>query len=369
MGFVVRRLVLGLAATTAVAAGQAPPSHVEVLTAAGSLPAHLAGRFREPVQFVQLDRGDYLILDRRAHTVSRIDAAMANVTQVIDIGLEAGRVLAPTALSVGPSDVIAVADAPSSHERIQYFSGGGQALGGFFLDARVAPRLTVGPLVLNGVGSMQFTGDAFLINRPESGALITLLNMQGHAVRHIGLLRPTGHEADAQLHLALNSGLPLIDPAGGFYFVFQAGVPMFRKYDEEGRLVFERHIEGVELDRRIQSLPTTWPERETETGVYPLVTPLVRTAAVDTRGRLWVALTMPFTYVYDRRGDKVRTVQFRAAGAVTPTSLFFTRDDRVLVTPGCFVFEVPEAWDSEPRAAQPGVGSGPAGNPLGLDVR
>ena len=43
-------------------------------------------------------------------------------------------------------------------------------------------------------------------------------------------------------------------PRGGFYFVFQAGVPMFRKYDGGGRLVFERHIEGVELDRAIAGL-------------------------------------------------------------------------------------------------------------------
>ena len=47
---------------------------------------------------------------------------------------------------------------------------------------------------------------------------------------------------------------------------------------------------------------------------------------------------MPFTYVYDGDGEKVRTVQFRGAGVVTPTSLFFARDGRLLVTPGCYVF-------------------------------
>jgi hypothetical protein len=55
-----------------------------------------------------------------------------------------------------------------------------------------------------------------------------------------------------------------------------------------------------------------------------------------------VALTSPFTYVYDRTGDKIRTVQFRGGtGILTPNSLFFTKDGRVLVTPGCYEFQIP----------------------------
>lgn len=67
--------------------------------------------------------------------------------------------------------------------------------------------------------------------------------------------------------------------------------------------------------------------------------PAVRTASVDREGRLWIALTAPFTYVYDRSGDKVRTVQFKGASLLTPNSLFFTKDGRVLVTPGCYAFK------------------------------
>jgi hypothetical protein len=46
----------------------------------------------------------------------------------------------------------------------------------------------------------------------------------------------------------------------------------------------------------------------------------------------------PFTYVYDSRGDKRRTLQFRAAGIMAATSFFFTADARVLVAPGCYAF-------------------------------
>ncbi len=67
--------------------------------------------------------------------------------------------------------------------------------------------------------------------------------------------------------------------------------------------------------------------------------PTVRAAAVDGAGRLWISLAVPYTYVYDAQGDKVRTVQFSAAGVISPTSLFFTRDGRLLVTPGCYEFD------------------------------
>jgi hypothetical protein len=71
----------------------------------------------------------------------------------------------------------------------------------------------------------------------------------------------------------------------------------------------------------------------------PLVAPTVRTAAVDAAGNLWIAFVVPYTYVYDRDGDKTRTVQFNAAGILAPGSLFFGVNGRMLVTPGLFEFE------------------------------
>ncbi len=65
---------------------------------------------------------------------------------------------------------------------------------------------------------------------------------------------------------------------------------------------------------------------------------IVRAAAADADGDLWVSLAMPYTYVYDASGDKRRTVQFRAAGIIAANSLFFTADRRLLVTPGCYAF-------------------------------
>jgi hypothetical protein len=313
---------------------------VETLKAIGGLPADIVNQFFEPVGFAEATTGEFVVLDRRNHTLYGVNAKKTTVRTILQVGFEEGRVLRPAALAVSPDDIIAVADAPKGHERIQFFSLAGSFLGGFYLPSRVAPRLVVGPLVLNGVGSMTFTGRTFLISQPENGALFSEIDGQGAVLRHFGTLRPTGHESDRDLHLALNIGIPLVDPQGSFYFVFQTGRPMIRKYDANGVLIYERHVEGVELDEHIRGLPTTWPRRTTEAGSLPLVTPLVRTAAVDPTGRLWVSLITPFTFVYDINGEKTRTVQFHGAAPLAASSLFFASRGRVLVTPGCYEFSV-----------------------------
>ena len=70
----------------------------------------------------------------------------------------------------------------------------------------------------------------------------------------------------------------------------------------------------------------------------PVVAPTVRTAAVDRAGSVWIAFVVPFTYVFDGDGDRVRSVQFRATGLVNPRSLFFGPAGRALVTPGLYEF-------------------------------
>jgi hypothetical protein len=168
--------------------------------------------------------------------------------------------------------------------------------------------------------------------------LITEYAIDGQPRRSFGDLRRTAHESDVAVHLALNSGLIIANPAGGLYFVFLSGVPQFRKYDSEGRLVFERHIEDPELDDLVQALPTTWKRQKTDDGEIPLVLPSVLAAAADKQGSLWISTAAGITVVYDSSGEKRRVVQFRAAGMISPTAMSFTREGRLLVTPGCYAF-------------------------------
>jgi len=312
---------------------------VDLLRSVGGLPAHVAGLFDEPAAFQQADNGYYFVFDRRGHAVYMVDPDRATARKVVGVGQEEGRIIQPGGFDLAAEGSFVVADVPRGQERIQIFGPGALRTGGFLIAGRATPQVILGSLAVTGTSSLQYSGNSVFISEPARGALITEYSASGIAQRTIGRLRDTGYEQERDLHLAMNAGLPLINPTGGFYYVFLTGRPMFRKYDAGGRLLFERHIEGREMDDLLAAQPTKWPTRRVEDREVPFVQPLIRAASVDPQGQLWVSMIVPYTYVYDTQGDKTRTVQFSATGIMSPTSLFFTRSGRILVTPGCYEFD------------------------------
>ena len=331
---VVPLLVAGGAAQTPVAS----PGRVETLRSIGGLPPETCNVFREPVALQRIPSGTYFVFDRRAHAVFTVPSRGAPAFKIVDIGGEGGRLLEPSAFDVAPDGRFAVADAPRGQERLQVFDASGKWLSGFFLPGRAQTRISVAGVAFGGASTLSFLGDRLVLNEPETGALITEYSLGGTPTRSIGALRATGHESDRQLHLAMNSGIPVPDHQGGYYFVFFAGTPVVRRYDAKGALMFERIMQGRELDPVLEQMPKKWPRRNVDGTELPLVVPTVRTAAADGAGNLWVAFLTPFTYVFDSAGEKIRTVQFHATGLIAPGSLSFTSRDRVLITPGCFEF-------------------------------
>jgi hypothetical protein len=330
--------VLLFAFVVSLQASQPSPGRVETLRSTGGLPPEICNVFREPLGLQQTASGVYYVFDRRGHSVYSIDPEARGLRKVVEIGGEGGRVLEPSAFDVAPDGTFVVADAPNGRERLQVFDFAGNWVTGFTLPGRATTRISVGGLALGGVSTLAFLGKAVVLNQPETGSLITEYTLAGTPVRSIGSLRSTGHESDRQLHLAMNTGIPLPHPGGGYYFVFLAGTPTFRRYDASGALLFERVMQGRELDPVIEQMPKKWPRRTIDGAELPLVVPTVRTAAVDRTGNLWVSFLIPYTYVFDATGEKIRTVQFRGAGIVPPTSLFFNTKGAILITPGCYEF-------------------------------
>jgi hypothetical protein len=335
-------LFVFLSATTAAlgyqAAVRVSPGRVDVLRSVSTLAPDVVGQFRDPIGFKQTASGDYYVFDRRAHAVYSVDAGGRTSRKLVQIGAEDGRVIEPSAFDVAANGSFAVADSPNGRERVQLFDAAGVRTGGFLLPGRGAARVVLGSLSLNGVGTLVYTGRSVVMSQPDSGWLITEYGLAGTPLRTVGQLRRTGQESDRQLHLALNAGIPVPIPGGGFYFVFMAGPPAFRRYDAEGTLVYERAIQGREIDAIVQSMPHRWPRRAAGDGELPMVAPTIRAAAANAAGHLWLSFVLPYTYVYDGDGEKIRTVQFRGAGVMAVSSLAFTGAGRLLVTPGCYEF-------------------------------
>jgi hypothetical protein len=198
---------------------------VDILRPTAALPLRLVEDVQSPRAFVETSAGEALILDAGTQAVYAINAERTRTRRVISVGVEAGHIIRPTGFSLGPNDLLAIADSPGSYSRLQNFDSAGRLIGWFYLAEQPGARLSLGGLSLQGPGAMASTGRTFLFSAPGTGSLINEFDAQGEAVRGIGTPRPTGQEADPALHVALNRGLPLVDPTGGYFFVFDSGVP------------------------------------------------------------------------------------------------------------------------------------------------
>ena len=332
------------AAAAALAASAGDPGAVETLRSVTAVPPHIVGALAEPAAFAAIPNGELVVFDRRGHTLVAVDREMRAARPIVQIGGEPGRILQPFGFDVDSQGLLIVGDAPDRQERVQVFTATGSRLAGFWLPHRDEPRIQFEGIALNGVSSLHATPrQTVLLSMPHTGALFAEYDYDGGEVRTIGRLRATPHDDDARVRLALNSGLPLAIPSGGYYFVFQTGEPRFRRYDAMGRLMYERVIQGRELDQ--------WIARSRRRGRRPRRVTRNRcrwcrsscaTPPSIAQESLWISLSVPFTYVYDASGEKRRTVQFRGAGEIRPSHLSFAADGRLLVTPGCYIFRRPK---------------------------
>ena len=123
--------------------------------------------------------------------------------------------------------------------------------------------MTIGNLMLNGAGSIQHTGSTLLISHPESGSLFTeyLRAATRSAASAAAAYRIRGRSTAAHRD---ERRLPLVDPTGGSSTSSSRALRSSARYDSTGTLIFERHIEGRELDDYLAVQPKRWPRREVQ---------------------------------------------------------------------------------------------------------
>ena len=262
------------------------------------------------------DAGQYFVFDRRAHAVYAVAGDAAK--KIIDIGAEPGRVLDPSAFDIDPADgSFVVADAPLRRPRIQVFTAQRRpprrlhAAG-----AREAARVTLesGRAERHRFDPVHRRRDPDQPAR-DRRARVGAVDSYGEPRRTFGQLRATGQEADPNVHLRAERGAAArsIRPAAST----SSSSPACRSSastTRRGRCCSSATSKARSSTTTCRRCRHGGRRGATDDGdVLPLVPPAVRAAGVDRQGRLWIALMSPFTYVYDRSGDKIRTVQFRGA--------------------------------------------------------
>ena len=183
-----------------------------------SLP-HVVGLFREPIGFKQTANGDYTC-SIGAGTPCAVDRRGRNSREAgADRRRRGGRLIEPSAFDVAVNGSFAVADAPNPRARAD-LDAGGVRTGGFLLRG-AAPRASCWASRLNGVGTLAFNGH--VADQPtRNGWLMTEMRLgQRRSDRSANCARPATNPTGTSIS-RWNSGIPIADPKGGFYFVFMA---------------------------------------------------------------------------------------------------------------------------------------------------
>ena len=293
------------------------PGRVEVLQSVDALPAG----YRRPVPRARwasrrVPDGPYYVFDRRGHSVHTVDEHGRSVRTLVEIGGEEGRLLDPSAFDVAADGSFAVADAPGGRERVQVFGAAGIRIGGFTRPGRTAARVAL------GIAGAERRRQPRL-HRPLGRAQRARHRMAADGIhdRSATPIRSIGR-APADRPGGRPRGPPRAQRRPGAARAFGRLLlrvprrhPAIRKYSASGALLFERAIQGRELDRPAggacrsggRAAPSAIA-RCRSCRPWSAPRPSIRD------GRLWVSFVLPYTYVFDAEGEKIRTVQFRAAG-------------------------------------------------------
>jgi outer membrane protein assembly factor BamB len=210
------------------------------------------------------------------------------------IGSGPGRLLHPGYIDIGRDGTIYVQD--GGNDRIERFSAEGQYLGDF----------TTTDYEGFAVGAR----NEIYLGQPEKGSLVTVYSETGKPLRSFGQLKkysdlygPQQVLKDAAYKVAANRVRLSVDGDGNIYVSFLLA-PLLQKYSPDGKLLFERTLEGGKIDFLKKVLETKKYISTGRDGVE------ARTIALDpiidpATGNILVMLVDGSIYVADREGRKI----------------------------------------------------------------
>lgn len=268
----------------------------------------------------------YFLTDVEGNRLLVINNSMEVERDFGRIGSGPGRLLHPGYLDVGGDGTVFVED--GGNERIVKFDQSGNYIGEFRVDAFQ--------------GMAVDTQNRLYLGQPEEGSLITVYSSTGIKLRSFGTLKKyseiygeTFRDKDVSHMTALNRVRLATDKDGSLYVSFMI-TPLIRKYGADGRLVFERRLEGPEIDRLMEAIQKRRYIATKSDGVD------VRIIALDpvidpANGNIMVPLVDGSIYVADRDGNKLSILRpawtNRGDGTFRPFVAGLGANGEFMVTP------------------------------------
>lgn len=242
------------------------------------------------------------------------------------IGSGPGRVFHPGYLDVGGDGTLFVED--GGNERIVRFDQSGHYLGAFRVD--------------DFQGMAVDAQNQLYLGQPQAGSLITVYSSTGTKLRSFGQLKKYSEiygeafrDKDASYMNALNRVRLASDKAGNLYVSFM-NTPLIRKYAPDGTLMFERRVEGPEIDGLLEAIQK---RRYIATKIDGID---MRIIALDpvidpVNGNIMVPLVDGSVYVADREGNRVSLLRpawaNRGDGTFRPFVAGLGANGEFMVTP------------------------------------
>jgi hypothetical protein len=238
--------------------------------------------------------GKYFLTDFEGNRILIVNERMELERDFGRIGSGPGRLFHPGYLDIGPDGTVFVEDA--GNERIAKFDQSGNYLG----ELRVPPHLGL------AVGSQNelYLGD------PYEGHLVSVYSSSGQKLRSFGQLKkfsdvygPAFSDKDAPYTIAFNRVRLATDEEGNVYVSFML-TPLIQKYSPNGTLLFERPLEGPELDQLFEAIQKTKYIATRGDGADARIIAL--DPVIDpSNGNIMVPLVDGSIYVADREGRKI----------------------------------------------------------------
>jgi hypothetical protein len=254
-------------------------------------------------------KGLYVASDRARNSIVVLDEGARIQTEIGGIGSAPGKVFRPGYLDVADDGAIYVQD--GGNERIQSFDIAGRYLGGF--DASPYMGFAAG------------TGGEVYLGQPEKGKLVSVYSREGKLLRSFGALKTFAEvygadyaQKNETYRTAINRVRLTTDGEGNILVSFMLA-PIIQKYTRRGELVFEKRLEGPEVERLAEMVANDSGESYftmSMDGFPERVMALEATALPG--GEINVLLTDGSVYVADAEGRRLRVLRPQAAEGFTP---------------------------------------------------